>query len=202
MKYSILDHTTDLSLPNSLIPTPSEVVDTLLTAEKIARKEKTSYCLEDLIGIWKLRFITGTKKTRKKAGIVLGAGRYIPQFIRIQIQYYRHDLTSEVRIKNVVKCGFLTLSLTGPVKFLAPKNILIFDFTTMNIVILGVKIYDGYIRDGKVKEAEFKLEKITNQAFFVYFLIQNNLIAARGKGGGLALWIKDDSNQSTVSSQQ
>ncbi len=198
MKHPILDRTTDLSLTKSSLPSPSELVDALLAVEKMARKEKTSYSLEDLIGIWRLRFITGTKKTRQKAGIVLGAGRYIPQFIQISIQYYRHNSTSAVRLENSVKLGFLTLSLTGPVKFLAPKNILVFDFTTITVRVLGVKLYDGYIRGGKEKEAEFEAEKIANQAFFVYFLIQNNLIAARGKGGGLALWIKDAKKPSKV----
>ena len=192
MKHQILDRIRDPSFSKSLLPTSSELVEELLTIEKIARKEKTNYCLEDLIGIWKLCFITGTKKTKQKVGIVLGTGRYIPQVIQIKIQYYRHNPKSKVRIKNFVKFGFLTLSLTGPVKFLEAKNILVFDFTTITLKALGLTIYDGYIRGGKEKEAKFEAEKIANQAFFVYFLIKNNLIAARGKGGGLALWIKDN----------
>jgi hypothetical protein len=192
MKYPILEEAANLSLPSSGLPTPSAVVESLLTAEKKARKEKIGYSLEDLIGNWQLRLITGTEKTRQKAGIVLGAGRYIPRFIQINLQYYRSNpqVTQEVRVKNSVKFGFLTLCLTGPVKFLAPKNILVFDFTTITIKFSGIELYDGYIRGGKAKEAEFVREKLSKQAFFVYFLIQNNLIAARGRGGGLALWSK------------
>lgn len=193
MKYPILDEAVNLSLTRSLLPDPSAVVETLLKAERQARKEKVNYSLEDLIGNWRLCFITGTKKTRQKAGIVLGAGSYIPQFIQISLKYYHpnSESTEEVRVQNSVKFGFLTLSLTGPIKFLAPKNILVFDFTTMTIWFLGVKLYDGYIRGGKEKEAKFATEKLSKQAFFVYFLIQNNLIAARGRGGGLALWSKN-----------
>jgi hypothetical protein len=193
MKYPILEEAANLSLPPSRLPTPSAVVENLLTAEKQARKKKFGYSLEDLIGNWQLRLITGTEKTRQKAGIVLGAGKYIPQFIQINLQYYRSNpqATTELRVKNLVKFGFLTLSLTGPVKFLAPKNILVFDFTTITVNFLGIKLYDGYIRGGKEKEARFVTEKLSKQAFFVYFLIQNNLIAARGRGGGLALWSKN-----------
>ena len=57
------------------LPSPPEVVNGLLEAEKAAKKEKISYSWEDLIGNWRLCFVTGTKKTRKKAGVVLGAGR-------------------------------------------------------------------------------------------------------------------------------
>ena len=54
----------------------NEVVAALLAAEKNAKKTKTRYSFTQLIGKWQLCFITGTKKTRQKAGIVLGAGRY------------------------------------------------------------------------------------------------------------------------------
>ncbi|MCL1475004.1 hypothetical protein [Argonema antarcticum] len=56
-------------------PPATEVVEALLESEKNARTNKLSYSFEQLIGNWRLCFITGTKKTRAKAGIVLGAGR-------------------------------------------------------------------------------------------------------------------------------
>ncbi|RMF21552.1 MAG: hypothetical protein D6756_12200, partial [Cyanobacteria bacterium J083] len=81
-------------------------------------------------------------------------------------------------------------SLTGPVKFLSPKNILAFDFTTMYIKLFGLKVYQGYIRGGKKKEESFYQDKINQQAFFSYFYLSKNVSAARGKGGGLAIWIR------------
>ncbi|MEO1378598.1 MAG: hypothetical protein AAFW70_30920, partial [Cyanobacteria bacterium J06635_10] len=33
-------------------------------------------------------------------------------------------------------------------------------------------------------------QTLKQQAFFSYFLIEDNYIAARGRGGGLALWVK------------
>jgi len=61
----------------------------------------------------------------------------------------------------------------------------------LNLTVFGLKIYDGYIRNGLEKEAKFHETKIKNQAFFSYFLIEDNLIAARGRGGGLALWSRE-----------
>ena len=187
---SILERAANLSISASKLPPPSEVVTALLDREKAAKKERFAGNFTDLIGTWKLRFVTGTKKTREKAGVVLGAGRYIPAFTNITITYSldKDKKSDRGRVENKVKLGIFTLSLTGPVKFIEKKNILAFDFTAINIEILGLKLYRGYIRGGKDKESNFFKEKIGKQAFFAYFLIEDSAIAARGKGGGLALW--------------
>ncbi len=182
------------------LPSASEVVNALLEAEKLAKKEKIIYSWESLIGNWRLCFVTGTKKTRKKAGIVLGAGRYLPRLVNISLNYLpsKESSTNQGNVENCVNIGGLQLSLTGPVKFLAPKNILAFDFTRIKVKLSGITLYEGYIRGGKTKEASFYTDKISQQAFFAYFYITDSaicesrhcVIAARGRGGGLALWSK------------
>ncbi len=175
------------------LPDPDSLVQALLEIEKYTKKSKISASFSELIGVWNLRFITGTKKSRKRAGIALGAGKYIPQLLKIQITYERdpQQKANLGRVKNTVKVGFIGFSLTGPVKFIDSKNILAFDFTAILIKIFGKDIYSGYIRNGAVREMEFHHQKISQQAFFSYFLIRDNVIAARGRGGGLALWIED-----------
>ncbi|MEM9274813.1 MAG: hypothetical protein AAGA80_17905 [Cyanobacteria bacterium P01_F01_bin.143] len=174
------------------LPSSPEVVNGLLEAEKTAKKEKITYCWEDLIGNWRLCFVTGTKKTRKKAGVVLGAGRYLPRLVKISLNYSSQEksLANQGTVENRVEIGSLQLSLTGPVKFVTPKNILAFDFTRMKVKLLGLTLYDGYIRDGEAKEASFYSDRLAEQAFFLYFYITDSAIAARGRGGGLALWSK------------
>ncbi len=190
MNLSILDRAANRQNLKTNLPKPTEVVDALLTWEKKARKNQPNYTFEQLIGTWKLKFITGTKKTRQQAGIVLGAGRYLPAFVTIELTYSSEEDEANLRgrVENSVKLGGLILTLTGPVKFLTSKNILAFDFTTITIKLFKLQLYNGYLTNGKAKEAEFYSQKIANQAFFSYFLITENLIAARGRGGGLALW--------------
>ena len=175
-------------------PSSSAVVEALLAAEKSAKKTKTRYSFEQLTGKWQLCFITGTKKTRKKAGIVLGAGRYIPEWIaKIQIAYSAESVAegeekSEIgRVVNSVKVGAIELTLSGPTKFL-PNNILAFDFTRISVKLLGKTVYQGFIRGGEGRDAEFLSLSVGKQAFFAYFLVEDGIIAARGRGGGLALW--------------
>jgi len=175
-------------------PDASSVIKALLDAEKTAKKEKVVYSFDRLIGTWNLSFVSGIKKVREKSVVVLGSGKYIPKLIGINILYIQDQEQSinTGRVRNSVELGFLNLYLTGPIKFIEPKNILAFDFTQMAISIFGFKIYQGYIREGKARENDFYQGKLSEQAFFSYFLIEDNLIAARGKGGGLALWCRGD----------
>lgn len=180
------------------LPDPAEIVTVLLKLEKDAKHKQTNLNYADLIGSWNLRFITGTQKTRKRSGVILGAGKYIPRFISIKITYEDGEpkpqlcdrqLTNNTgRVKNSVKLAPIELSLTGPTKLLDRKSILVFDFTAMKIVAFSLKIYDGYIRNGQAREANFYHQTIKDQAFFNYFYVGKDSIAARGKGGGLALW--------------
>ncbi|MEG4108229.1 hypothetical protein [Microcoleus sp. S13_C5] len=176
-------------------PSPDAVVAALLEAEKNAKKNKIRYSFEQLTGNWQLCFITGTKKTRQKAGIVLGAGRYIPQWIaKIQIAYAAEPVAEgeengEIgRVENSVQVGAIALTLSGPTKFLVNKNILAFDFTRITVNLLGKTVYQGFIRGGEAREADFFSLSVGKQAFFAYFLVEEGIIAARGRGGGLALW--------------
>jgi hypothetical protein len=173
-----------LSIDKSERPEPSLVVKTLLETEKQAKKERLLYKLENLLGTWRLCFVTGTKKAKKRAGVILGDGRYLPNFITIQLSY------SSDQVENLVKFGCLEIKLTGPIKFLTPQNILAFDFTKIVVKLANFTIYGGEMRGGKAKEANFAQESIKKQAFFCYFLITDQIIAARGRGGGLALWEK------------
>ena len=193
---SLIERAATLSIKNNNLPNSNKLVESLLKAEKIAKKNKDTGSFSDLIGTWNLRFITGTKKSRKRAGIALGAGKYIPQLLKIEITYQpdRQQKVNLGRVTNTVRFGFIAFSLSGPVRFIPRRNILAFDFTVMKIKIFGKSIYDGYIKDGAHRESQFYTQKIARQAFFTYFLVQDNFIAARGKGGGLALWVKNQNS--------
>lgn len=179
---------------NASKPPAAEVLTALLDAEKAAKKDKITYQFQQLIGDWRLCFITGTKKTQNRAGVVMGAGRYLPNFVTVNLSYLPSENGEEYsefeagRVENSVGVGLLSFALSGPVKFLPKKNILAFDFTRATVKILGKTIYDNYVRGGKKSEDSFYQKKVGQQAFFAYFLITEKAIAARGRGGGLAIW--------------
>jgi len=197
--WSILEQAAKSAIaPGNLPPSPAQVVEALLEAEKVSKQNKTNYAFEQLIGNWRLCFITGTKKTRQKAGKVLGAGRYIPQLIKIQLSYSPNPIialelpTVAGQVVNSITLGKLKLELTGPAKFLGRQNLLAFDFTQITLQLFGTTLYQGGIWGGNARETEFYTAKIGKQAFFGYFLVGDRIIAARGRGGGLALWSKNN----------
>jgi hypothetical protein len=180
-----------LTTTPSAPPAPDAVVEALLQAEKSAKRSKVRHTYEQLLGTWRLGFITGTKRTRQKAGVVLGAGRFLPKWVEIHLSYSQSEPASERgTVENSVKLGPLQLVLTGPTQFWQKTNRLAFDFTQMKVSLSGLTLYDGYIRNGRDSEAKFYEESVKEQAFFTYFLVEERCMAARGRGGGLALWTR------------
>ena len=180
-----------LTTPSATPPAPSSVVEALLMAEKTAKQTKVRHAYPQLLGTWRLGFITGTKRSRQRAGVILGAGRFLPKWVKIHLSYSQLDSGQERgTVQNSVELGPLVLILTGSTQFWQKTNILTFDFTRMKVSLSGLKLYEGYIRGGRDREARFYEQSLKEQAFFTYFLVENRCIAARGRGGGLALWTR------------
>ncbi len=180
-----------LTTPSATPPAPDTVVEALLQAEKTAKQTKVRHSYAQLLGTWRLGFVTGTKKSRQRAGIILGAGRFLPKWVRIHLSYSQSVPDQERgTVQNSVELGLLQLVLTGPTQFWQKTNMLAFDFTRIRVSLFGLKLYEGYIRRGQTREAGFYEQSVKEQAFFTYFLVENHCLAARGRGGGLALWTR------------
>lgn len=191
MNSALIQATDFLTKATTKAPVAATVVEELLTAEKNLKQAKFRYDYTQLLGTWRLGFITGTKKSQQRAGVILKAGRFLPGVVKIQLTYQQSETNSaQGTVQNSVKLGLLQLVLTGPTQFWQNTNILAFDFTQMQVTLAGLKLYSGYIRGGKKREEDFYQQKLKEQAFFNYFLVEDDYIAARGKGGGLALWTK------------
>ncbi|MEJ6484911.1 hypothetical protein N0Y54_26960 [Nostoc punctiforme UO1] len=174
-------------------PNTEILVNALLQAEKSAKQQRLTYPFESLLGKWQLCFATGTKKAKEHGGIVLGKGLYVPKFIKIHVSF---DATLEQdadrgEICNQVELGQLLLKLTGPVQYTGKKNLLAFDFNQMLISLFGRVVYNRPIRSGKVQTEDFYNQPIAQLPFFAFFLVTKDFIAARGRGGGLAFWIRE-----------
>jgi hypothetical protein len=171
-------------------PTKTEMVAALQAAEIAARKDKLSIPFESLLGEWRLCFATGA--SRPKGGAVkLGRGYYLPKFIPASITFTRDNadlMTGTVTNKLLV--GTVKFKFDGPCRYPGKKNLLPFDFTKLQLQILGATIYQGKIRS-KRSGFDFAKLSIADLPFFAFFWASETSIAARGRGGGLALWVKD-----------
>jgi hypothetical protein len=166
-------------------PASSTLITALLAAEKAAKQERRVYPFDALFGKWQLCFSSGARKQRG-GGISLGKGFYVPQFVTASLSF---SLTAEqAEIANQLQLGAFLLKLTGPCRYLDKKNLLAFDFTQMQVSVLGRTVYTSEIRGGNKQAQEFSERAIDTLPFFAFFWITEDLIAARGRGGGLALW--------------
>ena len=189
-------------------PNTQEVVDALLAEERQSRKAKHRYQYDDLVGTWRLGFVSGTQTTESKSnGLPVkkpGKGRFIPSFTKIEITYKKQEETSSIErsnlvvrpnvrsnsVENKVVIGPLRICLLGPTLFKPALNVLAFDFTSLAVSVGSWVPYKGEIRGGQKKNNEFREQSLKEQAFFSFFLVKDGYIAARGKGGGLALWTR------------
>lgn len=172
-------------------PAAAIVVPALLQAEKIARQQRQIIPAAALMGPWRLCFVTGTRK-RPGGGIQLGKGFYIPAIGSAQLSFCPTTTESaELAIANQVQLGYLRLKLTGPTRYLSQKHLLAFDFTQIQVNLGSWLVYQGNLRGGKAQTESFEQQAIAKLPFFAFFLVTDQFIAARGRGGGLALWVAE-----------
>jgi hypothetical protein len=166
-------------------PTAKVVVSALLQAERAAKQQRLVYPLESLLGDWRLYF-TAPRNAKLQNGVAQGNGFYIPQIAPAQISFHSRE---RLEIGNQIQFGSLLFKLTGPARYLGKKNLLAFDFTQMQLRLFNRTVYQGKFNSGK-RAGTFEEQPISKLPFFAFFLITEDYIAARGRGGGLAIWIK------------
>ena len=175
-------------------PAASTVVNALLQAEKVVKQQRLTYPLENLLGHWRLCF-TAPASSHLKGGRALGRGFYVPQIALAQISFSNQTPTpshtqGKVEIGNQIQFGPVLFKLTGPAQYLGKKNLLKFDFTHMQLCLFSRAVYSGKFGGGKATAIDFYHQSIAKLPFFAFFLMTEDFIAARGRGGGLALWVK------------
>lgn len=173
-------------------PSASTVVAALLQAETAAKQQRLTYPLDSLLGTWRLCFFTGTRKARQRGGIRLGRGWYAPKFVRAQISFRAEPMDGDrAEIANQLQIGPINLKLTGPARYPGKKNLLAFDFTQMQFALADRTLWHTAIRGGSTEKAAFDTKSIAHLPFFGFFLITPDFMAARGRGGGLAVWVRE-----------
>lgn len=171
-------------------PPAAMVVDALLQAEKAAKKHHTLYSLNQLAGRWQLYF-TAPRNARQTNGVSQGRGFYVPQFAPAQISFTPDAAIANTgTIGNQIRLGAICFKLSGPFNYPGKKNLLGFDFTRATFSVFGKTWYNGTFASGKTKRESFEQLTVAQLPFFAFFLVTDDLIAARGRGGGLAIWVR------------
>ena len=176
-------------------PAASAVVNALLEAESAARHQKPTYSFDRLIGDWKLWFTTGTPKADRPNGNPFRRGWYVPKFLQAQISFRPAESPSTQPVSvgtigNQAGLGPLLLKFNGPCTYPGKKNLLAFDFTRLQLNLLGQQVFSTNLKSEPATLEEFAQQSIAKLPFFAFFAVDDRFVAARGRGGGLAIWVR------------
>jgi hypothetical protein len=184
--------------PSQPHPPASQVVAALVALEKTTKAAHFRYNYGQLLGTWRLGFVTGTRKGQGRKGIALGKGFFLPDWVKATLTYRDRPLPpwagfgaaplEQTSVFNRVQWGAIALEVSGPTQ-LHQGRMLGFDFTRLQVDLGGWYPYRGAMGRGVKGEANFYDRGVKNQAFFTYFWVSPQAIAARGRGGGFALWV-------------
>ncbi|MBW4482117.1 MAG: hypothetical protein KME14_06210 [Tildeniella torsiva UHER 1998/13D] len=169
-------------------PSAQQVTAALLEAERQTKAERRQFAPEALLGTWQLRF-TAPKKPAYKAGKPEGSGFYMPGIAIASLRFSRDD-DGQLNIQNQLQVGPTKLRFTGPAKFLPKKNLLAFDFVRLQVVAGGLTLINLPLRSKAAKAGNFVSTSVAKLPFFSFFVAEEGYVAARGRSGGLALWVK------------
>lgn len=97
----------------------------------------------------------------------------------------------QLALVNSVTCGLLRVCFTGPGELKLKRPLLVFHFNTIQLRLAGRPIVSGRLpAPPERKEPFFALIATGNTTSGLTWL------AARGRGGGLALWLRADRDAS------
>jgi hypothetical protein len=178
----------DLSRPGQR-PDGKALTMALLDAERAHKRERQKFSADALLGDWRLRF-TAPKKPRYKDGQPTARGFYIPGLVNAAIGFDRTANQEELTIRNQLQIGPLKVRFSGPAKFIERQNLLAFDFVQLQVWLGNWELFSVPVRGGSNRTQNFLDMAIAKLPFFAFFAVTDRYIAARGRGGGLALWVK------------
>ncbi|MEB3288358.1 MAG: hypothetical protein VKI82_00485 [Leptolyngbya sp.] len=199
-------------------PPSPQVVQALLDSERAAKHPRPALPIDALLGQWRLRF-TAPNKPAYKAKEPVGKGFYWPRLFPGTITFSRATPPAEIAsdgpmpapppsalpepeeaqpqalqsdalsIENQLQFGPLALRFSGPAKFFTKQNLLAFDFVQVQLFLGRFCLLKLPIK-GQVGTENFAQTPIAKLPFFAFFAATDQYLAARGRGGGLALWAK------------
>ncbi len=189
---------TELVLTAAAGPSPrpraAATVMALLQTEESIRRTRSQFIESDLLGNWRLHFVSAGKVNLISKRL---RGFFLPSFLPAQIGFHRNDTddSAPLCVTNQITIGLIKLKFTGPARFESKKNLLGFDFTRLEVIALGQRVYEGAVPSSRTHQ-KFQDISIGKLPFFAFFAVTDNFIAARGRGGGLAMWVKQSKSES------
>ena len=147
--------------------------------EKNSQKNGSGIIYEELLGIWKFQYVWG-----KESDEIKNIPSAVLQVLSAKLNLIRKNKDDQLNfeIKNSINFGLLNIIFTGSAELKGLRPLLTFYFEELKINIGNYPIFYR-----KLKKPEDK-----KMPFFSLIGISDTdkWMSARGRGGGLAIWVK------------
>ena len=147
--------------------------------EKNSQKNGSGIVYEELLGIWKFIYVWG-----KESDQIKNIPSSILQVLSARLELRRKSKEDQIEfiIKNSINFGLLNITFIGRAELKGLRPLLMFYFEELKISISNFPIFNR-----KLKKPEDK-----KMPFFslVGISTKDKWLCARGRGGGLAIWVK------------
>jgi len=148
--------------------------------ENISIKEGSGIDCENLIGIWKFNSVwkKGTEEIDNISSSIL-------QVLSAKLELKKHTSQNDslnLEIKNSISFGMLSIIFCGQALLKGKRPLLTFYFENLKINIGNFTLINKPLKKPEETQMPFFSLISANK--------ENNWMCARGRGGGLAIWIK------------
>ena len=147
--------------------------------EKISQKEGSGIVYEELLGIWKFKVVwkKGSDEIDDISSSIL-----LVLSAKLELKKKNLDDFLNFEIKNSISFGLVNIIFSGSASLKGLRPLLSFYFENFKVNIVNFSIFS----------MTFKKPEERKMPFFSLIGIskKDNWMCARGKGGGLAIWIR------------
>ena len=147
--------------------------------EKKSQKNGSGIIYEELLGVWKFQYVWG-----KDSDEIKNIPSSILQVLSARLELKRKNEEDQLNfeIKNSINFGILNIVFTGSAKLKGLRPLLIFYFEELKISISNFPIFYKELKKPEDKKMPF--------FSLVGISTKDKWLCARGRGGGLAIWVK------------
>ena len=154
--------------------------DEIIKLEKIANKDGSGIIFEELIGKWRFKYVW-----KNGSSSIDNISSSLLQVLSATLELSLPDAenkSSPFEIKNSIKFGILSIIFLGQASLKGSRPLLPFKFNNFCLKIGRLNLINKSIKEIEQKKMPF---------FSLIAIDKNkNWLCARGKGGGLAIWIR------------
>ena len=147
--------------------------------EKNSQKNGSGIVYDDLLGKWKFKYLWG-----KESDEIKNISSSILQVLSasLELKTKNEDDQINYEIKNSINLGLLNISFLGSAELKGLRPLLVFYFEELIISISSFPILKKKLIKPEDKKMPFFL--------LIGISTQDKWLCARGRGGGLAIWVK------------